>query len=548
MSPIIAASPNFSEGRRPAVVAAIVEAMRAAGARLLEVHSDAELDRTVVQLAGSPERVHQAILEGASVAAARIDLGSQSGGHPRIGALDVVALSPVAGINLAATVELARELGRALAERLDLPVYLYAEAALRPERIALEAVRAGQYEGLREAIEGDPARAPDFGPARMGPAGAVAVGARPWPLRLRLSLSGGDRAAAEALARALDGDTGGLTAVRAALEPALPPAAGGASGAPGGAGGASGAPGDAAAAPAEPPAAPEPGAPAIDILVGRADLTPLPRVMDLARGEAARQGLAIAAWQLEGFVPQALVIEAARHGGAFPGLRAEQVIESQLIGEAVVRPAPEAGLAAFAAAVASDDATPGGGSVAAAVAALAAALAGMVAGLTLGRPKYAAAEARMRELRAASEACRETLLALAASDSAAFESVMAAYRLPRGTAAEGAARRAAIQAALERATENPLAVIDQSIAVLGLLQTAAEQGEASTISDAGVAGWLALAAAQGAALNVEINAMGLRDLEAGDRCRRAAAEGLREARQRADTLERLVRARLAGST
>lgn len=538
MSPIIAASPNFSEGRRPAVVAAIVEAMRGAGARLLEVHSDAELDRTVVQLAGSPERVHQAILEGAAVAAARIDLGTQSGGHPRIGALDVVALSPVAGIDLASTVELARALGRSLAERLDLPVYLYAEAALRPERMALEAVRAGQYEGLREAIERDPARAPDFGPARMGPAGAVAVGARPWPLRMRLSLSGGDRAAAETLARALDGDTGGLTAVRAALEPALRPAAGQAPGASG----------DAAAAPADPPEAPEPGAPAIDILLGRADLTPLPRLMDLARGEAARQGLAIAAWELLGFVPQSLVIEAARHGGGFPGLRAEQVIESRLIAEEVVRPAPEAGLAAFAAAVASDAATPGGGSVAAAVAALAAALAGMVAGLTLGRPKYAAAEARMRELRAAAEACRESLLALAASDSVAFESVMAAYRLPRGTAAESAARRTAIQAALERATENPLAVIDQSIAVLGLLQTAAEQGEASTISDVGVAGWLALAAAQGAALNVEINAMGLRDLEAGDRCRRAAAEGLREARQRAEVLERLVRARIAGST
>jgi formiminotetrahydrofolate cyclodeaminase len=196
--------------------------------------------------------------------------------------------------------------------------------------------------------------------------------------------------------------------------------------------------------------------------------------------------------------------------------------------------------------LASAEATPGGGSVAALAGALCAALTAMVAGLTIGRERFAADEARMVALRGRAEGLRARLQALVLADSAAFTAVMAAYQLPKDGAPEAALRRDAIQAALRLATQVPLDTLDAVGEALTAALEAAVQGNPSAASDAGVAGYLGLAAARSAALNVEINVLGLRDLEEGDRLRRQGAARVREAEQAADEIERRVRARLAG--
>jgi formiminotetrahydrofolate cyclodeaminase len=184
--------------------------------------------------------------------------------------------------------------------------------------------------------------------------------------------------------------------------------------------------------------------------------------------------------------------------------------------------------------------------VAALAGALAAALAGMVAGLTAGRPKFAAVENQMQAAASRARSLRQRLYELMAADAEAFDVVMMAYRQPRGTNDEAAARRDAIQAALREATRLPLEVMKDSLEVLELARLVATEGNASAVSDAGVAGHMAHAALRSAALNVEINVMGLRDLEEGDRLRAAALTLQRRADDLAEHLDRDVRARIAG--
>lgn len=516
MRPIVECSPNFSEGRRQDVIDAIVDAIRSGGVQVLAVQADAEQNRALVRFAGEPEAVLRAALAGAAVAAAQIDVSQHSGTHPRIGAVDVIPFAPVAGITVEECAALARSLGEALAATLDLPVYLYAEAALRPERRDLTAIREGQFEGLRDAIANDAGRAPDYGPARLGPAGAVAVGARHPQAHVTIWLDVDDAEIAGQVAAAVDRRSGGLTHVEArVIEDA------------------------------------ERGA-ALVVTLARADQTPLPRVLEALRREAARHGVRVVSTEILGPVPQAVLVDAARWYLQLDGFEPEQVIENHLIhaapGEIVSDPGPsDAVPQAFVAAVAADGATPGGGSVAALAGALGAALCQMVAGLTIGRARYADAEGDMQQLRTAADRVQADLLGLMTTDSAAFEGVMAAYRLPRATTKEAAARREAIQTALRTATEVPLEVMRYAVEVLHLAQTAAELGNASAVSDAGVAGYMALAAAQSASLNVDINITGLRNIEDGDRYRRENTDLLREARQLAEGVDRSARARIAGN-
>ncbi len=179
MLQLIESVPNFSEGRRPEVVQALVEAIQAPGVLLLDHSSDADHNRSVLTIVGPPQAVLAGILQAVRVAAQQIDLFEHRGEHPRLGATDVVPLVPIQGITLEECVSLAEELGRRIGEELELPVYLYAAAARRPERRRLPDIRQGEFEGLVQTI-GQPERAPDFGPARVGPAGAVVVGARPF--------------------------------------------------------------------------------------------------------------------------------------------------------------------------------------------------------------------------------------------------------------------------------------------------------------------------------------------------------------------------------
>ena len=214
MSAIVGVVPNFSEGRRRGVIAAIVHALGVEGARVVFAEADPDHHRLDTTVLGDAGAVRRSAIAGTAAAVERIDMFEHRGGHPRMGAADVVPFMPVRGFSMDGCVELARDVGQEVAETLDLPVYLYGEAALVPERRSLADVRRGEFEGLREAVAaGD--RLPDFGPHEIGRAGATAVGARKPLVAFNIFLSGTDEAAAKDIARSVRESSGGLRAVRA---------------------------------------------------------------------------------------------------------------------------------------------------------------------------------------------------------------------------------------------------------------------------------------------------------------------------------------------
>jgi glutamate formiminotransferase len=217
MADLVECVPNFSEGRDTGVVEGIVSAMSAVpGVRLLDRSMDAGHNRAVVTLLGSLEAVGEAAFRGVAAAARLIDLRSHRGEHPRMGAADVVPFVPVRGVGMAECVALARQVGERIGRELSIPVYLYEEAATRPDRRNLAEVRAPQFEGLLGLVGRDPAWEPDFGPGRLHPtAGAVAVGARPPLIAYNVYLNTSNQEVARAIARAVRHQTGGLRYVKA---------------------------------------------------------------------------------------------------------------------------------------------------------------------------------------------------------------------------------------------------------------------------------------------------------------------------------------------
>src|SRR5512143_3838077 len=200
--PILECIPNYSEARRPDVVEAIMSSVTSVeGVTLLDRHSDLDHNRTVLSFVGEPEAVEEAAFRSIARAAELIDLDLHTGEHPRIGATDVVPFVPLAGITMAECVEIARRLGRRVGDELGIPVYLYEEAATRPERQNLENIRRGQYEALKTEMGVEPERDPDFGPRRVGPAGATVIGARQPLVAFNVYLATDDLAIAKKIAR-----------------------------------------------------------------------------------------------------------------------------------------------------------------------------------------------------------------------------------------------------------------------------------------------------------------------------------------------------------
>jgi glutamate formiminotransferase/formiminotetrahydrofolate cyclodeaminase len=501
LNPLVECVPNFSEGRRPEVVESIVEAIRAApGVSVLDCSRDADHNRSVVTFVGTLEGVEEAAFAAIARAADLIDMTRHSGQHPRIGATDVVPIVPICDVEMAECVEIARRLGRRVGEELGIPVYLYEAAATRPERVNLENVRRGEYEGLHEAIGSDPDRAPDFGPARLGKAGATVIGARPPLIAYNVYLNTDDVEAAKRIAHAVRHSGGGLRFVKA-----------------------------------------------LGLLVdGWAQVsmnltdyrrTPIHRVQELIRVEAARHGCQITHAELVGLIPEGALIDSARWYLQLDLFDEDQILERRLhqVEMAETRPL------AFLEAVASSQPTPGGGSVAALAGALSAALGAMVARTTLGKPKFAAVEEGMCQVVAACDDLRARLTKAIQDDGAAFDAVLAAYRLPK----DDPARPDAIQAALIGAADVPLSVAQMSVEALEHLRTVARLGNPNAASDAAAGAHMALAAVEAAALNVLINAKELSDQAlAGDyrqrideiqaTARPLAAEALDAARQRGD--------------
>lgn len=215
MDKIVECVPNFSEGRRQEVVAQIAGDIRAVGVMVLDQEMDADHNRSVITFAGEPAAVEEAAFRAVQTAGRLIDLDTHRGEHPRIGATDVVPFVPVRGVSMQDCVAMARRVGARVARELDIPVYLYERAATRPERRDLAYIRRGEYEGLKQSIASDPDRAPDFGPRRLGKAGATVIGARPFLIAYNVNLATDNLSVAKAIASLIRERNGGLASVKA---------------------------------------------------------------------------------------------------------------------------------------------------------------------------------------------------------------------------------------------------------------------------------------------------------------------------------------------
>lgn len=475
MPALVECIPNFSEGRDPARLDRIVAAIAAVpGITFLDREMDPSHHRAVLTFVGEPEAVLEGAFAGAKLAVELIDLNRHQGEHPRMGAVDVIPFVPISGATMADCVELARRLGRRIGDELNMPVFLYEEAATRPERKNLADVRRGEFEGLREQIETNPDRKPDFGPVRIHPtAGAVAVGARMPLVAYNVYLNTNDLAIAKRIASAVRGAAGGLQFCKAlgfAIE--------------------------------------DRGVVQVSMNMVNFTKTPLHRAFELIRIEAERFGVSCTESEIVGLVPQDALLDAAEHFLRLNRFSRDQILERRL-------GAPPAGsgtrVGEFLDRVASDKPTPGGGSVSALAGALAGALGAMVAGLTLGRKKYVEVAAEMATLRGELEAARVDLLRMVEEDSAAFEGMAAARKLPEGTPLEQETREKAMRESTDRAIDVPLAVARRAAEVLDRLVVVADKGNTNAVTDAGVGGLLARTAVLGAGYNARINLLGYPD-------------------------------------
>jgi glutamate formiminotransferase len=502
MKRLIECVPNFSEGRDPAKVDAIVESMsKVPGVYVLDREMDADHHRCVITLAGEPEAVAEAALQGVGKAMQLIDLTAHSGAHPRIGATDVLPFIPIEGVSIEDCVALARRVGEEIWNRYRIPVYFYEAAAQRPERVNLENIRRGQFEGLREEMKRDHNRLPDIGEPKLHPtAGATVVGARKFLIAYNVNLNTADVGIANKIAKAIRFSSGGLRYVKAmGVELKARKIA------------------------------------QVSINLTDFEQTPMHRVYEMVKREAARYGVMPVGSEIVGLIPKKAIEMAADYFLQVENFSPEQVFENRLqaalTGEALPSPGGKGKLAAlaqpFLEAVAAPTATPGGGSVSAFAGALAASLGQMVAGLSRKKKSQAAFVDRLSkaidELRHASAELAEAI----DRDAASYEAVMAAFKLPQGAAEEIKQRDEAIQSATRGAAEVPLHVAELSVALFERLGQLASIAAASMKSDLEVARLMASASARGALANVEINLDGIHDAGYVAITRRKAAE-LRE--------------------
>jgi glutamate formiminotransferase len=478
MKRLIECVPNFSEGRDAAKIDALVAAMQAVeGVYILDRESDADHNRCVITLAGEPEPVAEAALRGIGKALELIDLTKHSGAHPRLGATDVIPFIPVDGVTIEECVGLAKKVGQEIWKRYQLPVYFYEAAASRPERTNLENVRKGQFEGVREEVLKNPDRAPDIGEPRLHPtAGAVIVGARKFLIAYNINLDTPDVDIAKKIAKSIRFSNGGLRYVKAmgvdlrARHVAQ-----------------------------------------VSINMTDYEQTPLHRVFEMVRSEAARYGASIIGSEIVGLVPKRAIEMTAEFYLQFENFSPAQVFENRLA--AALSGAPidsdPGKLAALARpfldAVAEPTATPGGGSVSALAGALAASLARMVAGLSRKKKSQSAyAEQLDRAVSDMSTVASELANAID-RDAESYNAVLAAFKLPKDSPEDTRRREEAIQQATRGAAEIPMTVARKCLELferLGQLETISS---ASMLSDLRVARLMASAGARGALANVAIN-------------------------------------------
>ena len=486
MKRLIECVPNFSEGRDPAKVDAIVEAMsRVTGVYVLDREMDADHNRCVITLAGDPDAVGEAALAGTGKAMQLIDMTEHTGAHPRVGATDVVPFIPIEGMTLEDCVALARRVGNEIWKRYRIPVFFYEAAATRPDRVNLENVRRGQFEGLREELKKNHDRQPDVGEPKLHPtAGVTVVGARKFLIAYNVNLNTRDVGIANKIAKAIRFSSGGLRYVKSmGVELKARNLA------------------------------------QVSINLTDFEQTPMHRVYEIVKREAERYGVVPVGSEIVGLVPKKALEMAADYFLQLENFSPSQVFENKLA--AVLEGAPveakDGRLASLARpfldAVAAPTATPGGGSVSACAAAMAAALGQMVAGLSRKKKSQAIFIDRLSEQLDELRRVADELVEAIDHDAASYEAVMAAFKLPQGNAEETRAREAAIESATKKAAEVPLAVTEKAVKLGQRLLQLEAIAAASMKSDLQVARLMSVAAAKGALANVEINLEGLKDQE-----------------------------------
>lgn len=523
---IIECVPNFSEGRNMEIIKQITdEAEKVAGVSLLDVDPGKATNRTVVTIVGSPEAVIEGAFQAIKKAAELIDMSQHTGEHPRMGATDVCPLIPVSGIDMEDVVVFANKLAKRVGEELGIPAYLYEYAAKEDYRRNLADIRSGEYEGIADKIT-KPEWKPDYGPAKFNPkTGNTAIGARDFLIAYNINLNTTSTRRANAVA--FDVREKGRTKKDENMKPVK----------------------DADGNPVIEPGLlkcvkgigwfiEEYGIAQISMNLTNMQVTPLHTVFDTVCERATARGLRVTGSELVGLVPLEAMVEAGKYFLRKQN-RSIGVGEAELVRIAIKSMGlDELGefdpqkkiieyrlqdlnakklvgmtLDKFALETASESPAPGGGSIAAYCGALGAALGTMVANLSAHKRGWDNKWEEFSDYATTGQAQIKELLALVDEDTNAFNEIMAAFGLPKGTAEEKAARKAAIEAATINAIKVPYRTMELAHQSFALAKSMAEIGNPNSVSDAGVGALCARAAVKGAYLNVLINSKDLENHE-----------------------------------
>ena len=467
-STLVECVPNFSEGRDKTKVDAIVEVMKVPGVYLLDREMDSDHNRSVITLVGEREAIQEAAIRGVGKAAELIDLTKHQGAHPRMGAADVVPFIPIDGVTIEDCVAMARHVGAEIWKRFQIPVYLYEAAAATPERQNLENIRRGQFEGIRADIATNPARKPDFGDPRVHPtAGATVVGARKALIAYNVFLNTPDVDIAKKVAKAVRYSSGGLRFVKGAGFLVR-------------------------------------GLAQVSMNLTDFEQTPIHRVFEFVKREAARYGVIPVSSEIVGLIPKRALEQAAEWFLQVETFDSSLILENRLaavMGGKMAVGGLRAGVEPFIEQLAAPTATPGGGSAAAASGAIAAGLAAMVASMSRGKKAYLQYEGQLSEAIARLAQLREELKSAIDADAESYNVVMKAYK----SAKESSNGDAAIGSALKQATSVPLGVAEKAVEVAEIAAKLRPITNPNMKSDLTTAIALAKAALEGALANVEIN-------------------------------------------
>jgi glutamate formiminotransferase/formiminotetrahydrofolate cyclodeaminase len=529
MKQLIECVPNFSEGRDMSVIKEITdEIVKIQGVRLLDVDPGKATNRTVVTFVGTPDAVVEAAFQAIRKAAEVIDMGRHHGEHPRFGGTDVCPFVPVSDITMEETAQYARKLAERVGKDLGIPVYCYEHAAFIPERVNLANCRAGEYEGLPDKLK-DPAWKPDFGPAKFNPrTGAIAIGARDFLVAYNVNLNTTSTRRANAVA--FD--------IREKGRPVREghPVTGKIK--KDGHGNEIWKPGALRACKAIGWYIEEYGIAQISINLTNISITPVHVAFEEACRKAQERGLRVTGSELVGLIPKRAMIEAGKYflrkQERSVGVSEDEIIKiairslglddlkpfnpkEKIIEYLLEDPAQEklVGMTCkgFANETASESPAPGGGSVSAYIGALGVSLGTMVANLSSHKAGWDERWMEFSDWAEKGQRIKEELLFLVDEDTRAFNRIMEAFGMPKGTEEEKASRNHAIREATRYAIDVPFRTMKRSLEAMEIIRAIAGSGNPNSVSDAGVGALCARSAVLGAWLNVKINAAGLKDPE-----------------------------------